>query len=115
MGPDSEEHDGNLEDWVSAFGVAGLKLAALAVVRRGETSVGEACANIEAYTAGIMKVDERSMAEALASLEKGGYVERQDGRYRITAAGKRQMYLMLRQWNTYVDAMNNLWGCYYGT
>jgi DNA-binding PadR family transcriptional regulator len=100
---------------MSPFLEAGIDLAALAVVRRGDVSVSEAAENITDSTAGIMIVDKAKLARALQALVEKGYIEFHDGRYRITSLGKRQMYLMLKQWNRYVDAMNNLWGCYYGT
>jgi DNA-binding PadR family transcriptional regulator len=115
MPQEQEESERQLERWVSPFMEAGISLAALAVVRRGEASVSEAAHNITDFTAGIMSVDEARLAPELEALEEKGYIELHDGRYRITALGKRHMFLMLRQWNRYVDAMNNLWGCYYGT
>jgi DNA-binding PadR family transcriptional regulator len=115
MPQEQEESDLKLEHWADPFMEAGIDLAALAVVRRGEVSVSEAAHNITDFTAGIMSVDEDRLARELQALVDKGYVELQEGRYRITSLGKRHMYLMLKQWNRYVDAMNNLWGCYYGT
>lgn len=92
----------------------GLTLAALAVIRRGEASVADACKNIATYTADILIVDETKLARELDALARQGYVERKGDRYHITAAGKNLMFELIKQWNMYVDAMNNLWGCYYG-
>jgi DNA-binding PadR family transcriptional regulator len=113
MPQEQEEHE--LEQWVGPFMEAGIDLAALAVVRRGEVSVSEAAYNITDFTAGIMSVDEDRLARELGALVEKGYVELQEGRYSITSLGKQHMFRMLKQWNRYVDAMNNLWGCYYGT
>jgi DNA-binding PadR family transcriptional regulator len=115
MATEQDESERNLDRWLDSFRGAGIRLAALAVVRKGDCNVTEAAVNISEYTAGMMTVDEPRLAEVLRSLEGSGYIERRDGRYTITAAGKRHMYVMLKQWNRYVDAMNNLWGCYYGT
>lgn len=115
MPSEQEETDRKLERWLDTFRDAGIRLAALAVVRRGDCNVKEASVNIHEYTAGMMSVDEPRLNEVLRSLEDSGYIDRRDGRFTITASGKRHMYLMLKQWNRYVDAMNNLWGCYYGT
>ena len=115
MTTEQEECDRKLERWLDSFRYAGIRLAALAVVRRGDCTVPEAAVNIHEYTAGMMSVDEARLAEVLRSLEDSGYIERREGRFAITPVGKRHMYLMLKQWNRYVDAMNNLWGCYYGT
>jgi DNA-binding PadR family transcriptional regulator len=115
MATEQEESERNLDRWLDSFRGAGLRLAALAVVRKGDCNVAEAAVNIREYTAGMMSVDEPRLAEALHSLEGSGFVKLHEGRYTITPAGKRHMYVMLKQWNKYVDAMNNLWGCYYGT
>jgi DNA-binding PadR family transcriptional regulator len=115
MPQEQEECEHRLERWSRPFVEASFSLAAIAVVRRGEADVHEAAYNIYDYTAGMMKVDEERLARELRELEKKGYVEYRDGRYRITALGKRHMFMMLKQWNRYVDSMNNLWGCYYGT
>lgn len=115
MQQEQEECERRLERWVGPFVDAGISLAALAVVRRGEANAREAAENIADYTTGFMKVDEARMARELEALEKKGYVRYKDGRYQITPLGKRHMYQMLKQWNRYVDSMNNLWGCYYGT
>jgi DNA-binding PadR family transcriptional regulator len=115
MPQEQEERERELERWVVPFMEAGIDLAALAVVRRGEVSVTEAAYNITDFTAGIMSVDEAQLARELQALVDKGYLEFHDGRYRITSLGKHHMFLMLKQWNRYVDAMNNLWGCYYGT
>jgi DNA-binding PadR family transcriptional regulator len=115
MPQEQEECERRLERWVIPFMDAGISLAALAVVRRGEVNASEAAENIADYTAGLMKVDEVRLTPELEALVEKGYVERHGGRYRITTLGKRHMFLMLKQWNRYVDSMNNLWGCYYGT
>ncbi len=115
MATEQDESDRKLDRWLDTFRNAGIRLAALAVVRKGDCNVSEAAVNISEYTAGMMTVDEPRLAEVLQSLEGSGYIERRESRYTITPAGKRYMYLMLKQWNRYVDAMNNLWGCYYGT
>jgi DNA-binding PadR family transcriptional regulator len=115
MPQQQEESERRLERWAGPFVEAGMGLAALAVVRRGEVNAREAAENIAEYTAGFMQVDEAKIGPELEALVKKGYAELHDGRYRITALGKRHMYQMLRQWNRYVDSMNNLWGCYYGT
>jgi DNA-binding PadR family transcriptional regulator len=115
MPQEQDERERLPEHWVSPFLEAGVDLAALAVVRRGDVSVAEAAENITDFTAGVMCVDEARLARELQALVDKGYAEIHDGRYRITSLGKRQMYQMLKQWNRYVDAMNNLWGCYYGT
>jgi DNA-binding PadR family transcriptional regulator len=109
------ECDRKLERWTGPFIEAGIGLAALAVVRGSEVNAREAAENIADFTAGFMQVDEAKIAPELDELVKKGYAEQHDGRYRITALGKRHMYQMLKQWNRYVDSMNNLWGCYYGT
>ena len=110
-----EECERKLERWTVPFVEAGISLAVMAVVRRGEVDAREAAGHIADYTAGFMTVDEAKIAPELEALVQKGYAERHNGRYRITALGKRHMYHMLRQWNRYVDSMNNLWGCYYGT
>jgi DNA-binding PadR family transcriptional regulator len=115
MPQEQEERERELEHWVAPFMDAGIDLAALAVVRRGDASVAEAAHNITDFTAGVMSVDEARLARELQALVKKGYAEFHDGRYSITSLGKHHMFLMLKQWNRYVDAMNNLWGCYYGT
>jgi DNA-binding PadR family transcriptional regulator len=115
MPQQQEERERRLEQWVAPFMEAGISLAALAVVRRGEVNVSEAAMNIADFTAGVMTVDEDRLADELQALVEDGYVELHDSRYRITIAGKQHMFLLLKQWNRYVDGMNNLWGCYYGT
>jgi DNA-binding PadR family transcriptional regulator len=115
MATELDESERNLDRWLDTFRGAGIRLAALAVVRKGDCDVKEAAVNIREYTAGMMSVDEPRLAVVLQSLEDSGYVERREGRYTITPAGKRHMYMMLKEWIRYVDAMNNLWGCYYGT
>jgi DNA-binding PadR family transcriptional regulator len=115
MPQEQDECERRLERWVSPLVDAGFSLAALAVIRRSEADVREAAYNISDYTAGMMKVDEARLARELQALVEKGYLELHDGRYRITALGKRHMFMMLKQWNRYVDSMNNLWGCYYGT
>jgi DNA-binding PadR family transcriptional regulator len=115
MPQQQEDRKHQMEQWVAPFMEAGIGLAALAVVRRGEVNVREAAKNIADFTADVMTVDEARLARELQVLVKDGYVELHDGRYRITISGKQHMFLLLKQWNRYVDGMNNLWGCYYGT
>ncbi len=115
MPQQQEECQRSLERWVAPFVDAGVSLAALAVVRHGEVNAREAADQITDFTVGFMQVDEARIAPELEALVKKGYAEIHEGRYRITARGKRHMYMMLKQWNRYVDSMNNLWGCYYGT
>lgn len=115
MCPGHDETQEQLEHIFKCYCETGLTLAALAVVRRGgAATAAEACENIATFTAGIMITDEKKLARELDDLARQGYVERKDGRYHITPAGKNRMFAMLKQWNKYVDAMNNLWGCYYG-
>lgn len=115
MSPVQEECDRKLEEWLDTFRDAGVQLAALAVVRRGECNLDEACRHLYQYTAGIMCMDPPRLAGILDSLGKQGYIARHGDRYAITSPGKEYMFRLLKQWNRYVDAMNNLWGCYYGT
>lgn len=115
MPQQQEESERRLERWLGPFVDAGMDLAALAVVRRGEVNAREAAEHMEDYTAGFLQVDEGRVARELQALAGKGYVELHEGRYRITPLGKQHMFLMLKQWNRYVDSMNNLWGCYYGT
>lgn len=115
MPQQQEEREHRLEQWIGPFMEAGISLAALSVVRRGEVNVSEAARNIADFTAGVMTVDEALLARELQALVEDGYVELHGDRYRITISGKQHMFLLLKQWNRYVDGMNNLWGCYYGT
>ncbi len=115
MPQEQDECERRLERWVSPLVDAGFRLAVLAVIRRGEVDAREAAQNIFDYTAGMMKADEMKLARELETLVEKGYAEAHDGRYRITALGKRHMFMMLKEWNRYVDSMNNLWGCYYGS
>lgn len=91
-----------------------VTLAVLAVVRKREVTVGEACKDIFRYTAEILVLDEARVSRELEDLARQGYVERKGSHFHITAAGKNYMFGMIKVWNQYVDAMNNLWGCYYG-
>ena len=110
-----DEAQEQLEHIFKCYCETGLTLAALAVVRRGgAATLAEACDNIATFTAGIMIADQKKLARELNDLARQGYLEQKDGRYHITSAGKNLMFTMLKQWNIYVDAMNNLWGCYYG-
>ncbi|HUL61882.1 MAG TPA: hypothetical protein VLT35_02365 [Methanocella sp.] len=115
MSQAQEETERELDRWLAALMESGLTLAALAAVRREEATAAEAACHLTEYTAGMMVVDEGRLARVLVTQEQQGNVERVDGRYRITANGKRYMFVLLKQWNRYVDSMNNLWGCYYGT
>ena len=74
--------------WVGPFMEAGISIAALAVVRRGDASVSEAAHNITDFTAGIMSVDEDRLARELQALVEKGYAEFHDGRYHITLPGQ---------------------------
>ena len=88
MPQEQEERERTLERWADPFIEAGISLAALAAVRRGEVNVHEAAINISDYTAGIMNVDETRLARELDALVKKGYIELHDGRYRITVLGQ---------------------------
>ncbi|WP_048197715.1 hypothetical protein [Methanocella arvoryzae] len=109
-----DEPQEQLEHIFKCYCETGLTLATLAVVRRGASTISEARDNIASYTAEMMIVDEKKLARELEDLVRQGCVELKEGRYYITPKGKNLMFIMLKQWNKYVDAMNNLWGCYYG-
>lgn len=114
MSPQGEEIQQQLTDQFKCYCDTSITLAALAVIRRREASVKEACKNIAIFTAGMMEVEEDKLATELERLQQQGFVERHGDVYRITNPGKSLMFEMLKYWNTYVDSMNNLWGCYYG-
>ncbi len=114
MGPELDFADERLEHCRKLFCETSITLAALAVVRKREVSVKDACKDISRYTADTMNVGETQMARELDVLERQGYVERKGDLFHITVKGKNFMFEMMKVWNTYVDAMNNLWGCYYG-
>ena len=114
MSPELDFADERLEQCRKLFCETGITLAALAVVRKREVTVSDACEDISRYTAHTMNVDKTRLASELDDLVRQGYVERKGDRFHITMKGKNFMFSMLKVWNTYVDAMNNLWGCYYG-
>lgn len=115
MEPETEECDRKLERWLTGFSDAGIMLTALAVIRRGESTVQDACRNIARYTSDVVKLDEARLADVMNELVEKGHLERTGDRYAITLKGKTYMYKMIKRWNMYVDAMDNLWGCYYGS
>jgi DNA-binding PadR family transcriptional regulator len=106
--------DQRLEQCRKLFCDSTFTLAALAATRRREVTAGEACTDISRYTAELLIVSETRISRELNDLARQGYVERKGDRYHITTAGKNFMFDMIKVWNLYVDAMNNLWGCYYG-
>ena len=114
MGADGNE-DEQLAQWLASLGEAGLQLAVLAVARRGNVTPASARGAIATLTVGLLAADEGRLAGVMRGLQERGYLEPEGGAFRITSAGKRYMFKVLKQWNRYVDAMNNLWGCYYGT
>ena len=59
----------------SPFMEAGIDLAILAVVRRGDAGVAEIVYNITDFTAGVMNVDEARLARELPGLVDKGYLE----------------------------------------
>ena len=114
--------DEELEHWFNMLKMGGIKLAILAVIRMSDANPEEVRIRLGSRTGEILSVDESKILKSLESLERKGFVtsyQRSDDRpstyYRITPEGKSFLFSMLKQWNRYIDAMNNLWGCYYGT
>ena len=113
MSPDDSREQ--CDHWLNSFTDACIYLAALAVIRREEATVQGAIKNLTIFTAGLVNIDEIKMTAELDLLTERGFVERHGSLYRITAEGKQYMFERLIEWNRYVDAMNNLWGCFHGS
>lgn len=112
-----------VEEWLQVLKNGGIKLAVLAAIRREESTSDGVRDNMRRYTAGIMSVNIKVIEDTLDELEKQHHIEsytvNKGGKsaryYKITSEGKSFMYDLLKQWNRFVDSMNNLWGCYYST
>jgi len=111
----SDDSREQCDDWLNSFTEACIYLATLAVIRREEATVHGAVRNLSLFTVGMVNIDEPRMAAELDMLAQRGLIERHDRLYRITAEGKEYMFDRLIEWNRYVDALNNLWGCFHGS
>jgi transcriptional regulator len=95
------------------------ELAILALLADCPLHGYEIAKRIERQTRGVLRFDVASLYPLLYRLEKRGWVRgaweaapngRKRRYYRLTAAGKKQLVPLRKQWRTFFDALNQLAG-----
>ncbi|MCD1293443.1 PadR family transcriptional regulator [Methanocella sp. CWC-04] len=110
----------DIDKWLKELKKGSTKLAILSLLKSGDKYGYEIIHQLEVLTNKVVVIKESNAYPALHSMESDGLVESywKDTEaglpprkyYRITEKGELLLNEMIKEWNRYVQAMDNVWG-----
>lgn len=110
----------DIEKWLKELKKGSTKLSLLSLLKSGDMYGYEIINTLDVRTDGVISIKESNAYPALHSMESDGLVQsywKETGAglpprkyYSITGRGQSLLTEMIKEWNKYVQAMNNIWG-----